>query len=209
LFYKEFDNPIEVGKVLAQQDLFTWFNAEEAELSGIEYEIRKDLYFGEWFGLSDAWDYFTLGFNISYIDSEVTQLGEGETAEDVPLTGGRRLGQLFRNEREMTGQSDWLGNLVLSYENFDLGLRGSLAYNYTGESIFLVGDRNDPEVFLQPRGQVDLNVKYEFTSYGQDMELELKVRNIFDESYKLEQGGQIFEEWEVGQEWKLGITARF
>ncbi|MEE4662206.1 MAG: TonB-dependent receptor, partial [Halieaceae bacterium] len=77
LFYKEFDNPIEVGKVLAQQDLFTWFNADSAELSGVEYEIRKDLYFGEWFGLSDAWDYFTLGFNISYIDSEVTQLGEG------------------------------------------------------------------------------------------------------------------------------------
>ncbi len=209
VFYKDFDNPIEVGKVQAQNDLFTWFNAEEAELYGVEYEIRKDLYFGEWFGLNPNWDYFTLGFNVSYIDSEAVMLGEDETAEDVPLTGGRRLGPLFRNEREMTGQSDWLGNLVLSYENFDLGLRGSLAYNYTGESIVLVGDRNDPEIFQQPRGQVDFNLKYEFTSYGTDMELEFKVRNIFDEEYELTQGGQIYEQYEVGQEWKIGITAMF
>ena len=209
VFYKDFSNPIEVGKIQAQQDLFTWFNAEEAELSGIEYEIRKDLYFGEWFGLGADWDYFTLGFNISHIDSEVQLLGDGETAADVPLTGGRRLGPLFRNEREMTGQADWLGNLVLSYENFDLGLRGSLAYNYTGESIVLVGDRNDPEVFLQPRGQLDFNLSYQFSSWGQDLELELKVRNIFDEAFRLEQGGLLFEEYEVGQEWKIGITAMF
>lgn len=209
LFYKDFTDPIEIGKVQAQNDLFTWFNAEEAELEGIEYDIRKDLYLGEWFGLGADWDYFTLAFNISYIDSEVTMLGEGETAEDVPLTGGRRLGPLFRNERELTGQSDWLGNLILSYDNYNLGLKGSLAYNYTGERIVLVGDRNDPEIYQEARGQLDFTLKYDFEAYGQDMQVEFKARNLLDEEFELTQGGEIYEQWETGIDWSVGVTARF
>ena len=208
-FYKEFDDPIEIGKVQAQNDIFTWFNAEEAELQGIEYEIRKDLYLAEWFGLADAWDYFTLGFNISYIDSEVTLLGNGETAEDVPLTGGRRLAPLFENERELTGQSDWLGNLMLSYENYDLGLKGSLAYNYTGERIVLVGDRNDPNIEQDARGQLDFTLKYTFQQWDSEMELEFKARNLTDEEYKLTQGGRLYERWEEGIDWSIGLTAHF
>jgi len=209
VFYKEFDNPIELGKVQAQNDIFTWFNADKADLEGIEYELRKDLYFGEWFGWGSNWDSFTLTFNVSYIDSEVTLLGSGETAEDVPLTGDRRLAQLFDNKRELTGQSDWLGNLILSYENYDLGIKGSLAYNYTGDRIVLVGDRNNPDIEEQGRGQLDITFKYAFEAYQQDMELELKARNILDEEFKLEQGGLLYEEWNRGIDWAIGLTARF
>ena len=42
LFYKEFTDPIEIAKIQAQGDIFTWFNADEAELEGVEFDIRKD-----------------------------------------------------------------------------------------------------------------------------------------------------------------------
>ena len=213
VFYKEFDDPIEVGKVLAQNDIFTWFNADEAELEGIEYELRKDVYFGDWFNLDTHWNDFTLGFNISYIDSEVTLLGNGETADDVPLTGGRKLAPLFSNERELTGQSDWLGNLVLSYENDYLGIKGSLAYNYTGERIVLVGERNAPDIVEDERGQLDFTFKYNFQDgfAGQDGEFEvaLKAENILDEKVKWTQGGLLYEDFKPGVEWSVDFTYRF
>jgi len=211
LFYKEFANPVEVGKVQAQGDIFTWFNAEEARLRGVEYELRKRLRFGEWFGLGDDWNDFALGFNVSRIDSEVTLLGAGETADDVPLTGGRKLSPLFANERELTGQSDWLGNLVLSYENDYLGIKGSLAYNYTGERIVLVGERNAPNIVEEERGRIDLTFKYSFQRFFGDTELELalKAENILDEKVKWTQGGLPYEEYKRGVGWSLGLTCRF
>ena len=127
----------------------------------------------------------------------------------MPLTGGRRLGPLFENERELTGQSDWLGNLVLSYENFDLGLKGSLAYNYTGERIVLVGDRNDPNIEQDARGQLDFTLKYTFFQWDNEWEVEFKAKNLLDDEYKLTQGGRLYEQWETGIDWSIGLTARF
>jgi hypothetical protein len=62
----------------------------------------------------------------------------------------------------MTGQSDWLGNLLLSYADYDLGITASVLYNYTDERIVLVGDNNAPDIIEEGRGQVDLLFKYEF-----------------------------------------------
>tara|TARA_R110002110_G_scaffold91264_2_gene237424 strand:- start:38554 stop:41199 length:2646 start_codon:yes stop_codon:yes gene_type:complete len=208
-FYKEFVDPIEIGKVQAQNDIYTWFNAEEAELKGIEYDVRKELYLADWFELHDNWNYFTVSFNVTYIDSEVTLLGSGETADDVPLTGGRKLAQVFSNTRSMSGQSDWLGNLILSYDNYDLGLRGSIAYNYTDERIALVGDRNAPDILEEGRGQLDATIKYEFAAYDQQLELELKARNLLDETRKWTQGGLLYEEFKPGIDWTIGLSWRF
>jgi outer membrane receptor protein involved in Fe transport len=209
VFYKDFSDPIELGKVQAQNDIFTWFNADEAELKGVEYEMRKELYLSDWFQLADYWNYFAFTFNVSYIDSEVTLLGSGETADDVPLTGGRKLAQLFSNERDMTGQSDWLGNLVVSYDNYNLGLKGSLAYNFTGERIILVGARNAPDIMEEDRGQLDFTLKYAFNAYNQDLELEFKARNILDEEKEWTQGGMLYEKYKPGIDWSFGVSVRF
>jgi TonB-dependent receptor len=204
-FTKEFDNPIEIGKVQAQNDIFTWFNAEEADLDGIEIELRKDLFFDRWFGWGRDWDYFTVAANISFIDSEVTLLGPGETAADVPLTGGRQIARLYENKRELTGQSDVLGNLILSYSNYDLGIEGSLAYNYTGERVVLVGAENAPDIIEEDRGKLDLLLKYNFIMWATDFEIELKVQNILDEEVRWTQGGLLYEQYDPGITYSLGV----
>jgi len=209
IFRKEIDQPIELGKIQAQNDIFTWFNAEEAELEGIEYEINKDLTFDHWFGWGEDWDYFRVSANVSYIDSEVTLLGDGETAASVPLTGDDQLAQLFQNVRPITGQSDWLGNVILSYTNFVRGFEGSLAYNYTDDRVVLVGERNNPDIIEDSRGKLDFLLKYFFTAWDSDMEVKLEVTNILDEPVTWTQGENLYEEYDLGISYSLGFSATF
>ncbi len=208
-FYKEFDDPIELAKVQAQGDIYTWFNADKAKLKGVEYDVRKALPLGDWFDIDPRWNGFNLAFNVSYIDSEVTLLGSGETADDIPLTGGRKIAPLFSNERKMTGQSDWLGNAVLSYADYDLGVTGSVLYNYTDERIILVGDNNAPDIIEEGRGQVDLLFKYEFPFKRSNLEVEAKAGNVLNEKVEWTQGGRLYEEWEPGITYSIGLRASF
>ena len=207
VFRKEFDNPIEIGKVQAQNDIFTWFNGEEATLEGIEFELRKDLFLDDWFGWGAAWNPFTLNANFSLIDSRVTLFGEGESPSDVPVTGSRQIARLFENEREISGQSDMLGNLILTYANHDAGFEGSLAYNYTGERIILVGAENAPNIVEEARGQLDFLARYSFRLYHTPLELELKVKNILNDEVEWTQGGLPYESYDPGITYSLGLRA--
>jgi TonB-dependent receptor len=209
LFYKEFKNPIELAKVQAQGDIYTWFNADKAELQGIEYDVRKELPLGEWFGLDPVWNGFSVALNASYIDSKVTLLGPGETADDIPLTGGRKIAPLYSNERKMTGQSDWLGNLLVSYTDADLGVTSSVLYNYTDERIVLVGDNNAPDIVEEGRGVVDVLAKYEFPWKKYSFEVEAKAGNILNTKVEWTQGGQRYENWQPGITYSLGLRATF
>ena len=206
-FRKTFDDPIEIGKVQAQNDIFTWFNGEEAELQGLDAELRKDLLFGAWFDADDAWNAFTLTANMSLVDSEVTLFGAGETAADVPVTGSRRIARLFENERSLSGQSDILGNLILAYAPYTRGLEGSLAFNYTGERIVLVGAENAPNIIEAARGQLDFLLRYAFERRRFPLEVEFKARNLLDAQVEWTQGGLLYERYDPGISYSLSLKA--
>ena len=207
LFGKTFENPIEIGKVQAQNDIYTWFNGNEAELSGVEVEMRKALELGHWFGWGAAWDFFVLNANLSLIESSVTLFGDGETAADVPVTGSRQIARLFENERNLTGQSDVLGNLMLAYTDHGRGVEGSLAYNYTGERIVLVGAENAPNIVEQARGRLDFLARYVFDLFGRPMELEFKARNLLNDDVLWHQGGLLYERYDPGVSYSLSLKA--
>ena len=207
LFGKTFENPIEIGKVQAQNDIYTWFNGNEAELSGVEVEMRKALELGSWFGWGAAWDFFVLNANLSLIESSVTLFGDGETAADVPVTGSRQIARLFENERSLTGQSDVLGNLMLAYTDHGRGVEGSLAYNYTGERIVLVGAENAPNIVEQAHGRLDFLARYVFDLFGRPMELEFKARNLLDDDVLWRQGGLLYERYDPGVSYSLSLKA--
>ena len=205
VFQKYFDNPIEIGKVQAQNDIYTWFNGEEAELRGIEVEFRKDLPFGEWFGLGASWDYFELNANVTLMESQVTLFGEGETASDVPVTGSRQIARLFENERPLSGQSDVLGNLMLTYVDLGRGIEGSLAYNHTGERIVLVGAENAPNIVEDARGKLDFLARYRVDVFGFDAEVEFKASNLLDDDVRWRQGGLLYERYNAGISYGLSL----
>ena len=207
VFRKTFDDPIEIGKVQAQNDIYTWFNGEEAELDGIELELRKDLPFAEWFGWSEAFNHFTLNANVSFIRSSVLLFGAGESPADVPVTGARRIAQLFENERNLTGQSDVLGNLILSYANYGRGIESSLAYNHTGERIILVGAENAPNIVEEANGELDFLLRYSFELFSRELEAELKVKNLLNSKVEWTQGGLPYESYKPGVSYSLGVRA--
>ena len=205
VFAKQFDNPIEIGKVQAQNDIYTWFNGHEAELQGVEVEVHKLLPFGTWFGWGEAWNRFDVQANVSLIDSSVTLFGTGETAADVPVTGARQIARLYENERRLSGQSDVLGNLVLRYRDLGGGIEGSLAYNYTGKRIVLVGAENAPNIVEAGRGRLDLLVRYFFNLFGRELEAEFKARNLLDDDVEWQQGGLLYERYNRGISYSLGV----
>ena len=119
---------------------------------------------------------------------------------------------LNARERPLSGQSDLLGNLLLSYEDVDRGLVASLAYNYQGEYIALVGSLNDPDVMQAGRGRVDLLLRWSvdrFDRIGNGFELELKAANLFNEPLHWTQGGQTFEKYDLGVTYSAGLRLNF
>ena len=89
------------------------------------------------------------------------------------------------------------------------GITATLAYNFTGERIILVGENNAPDIMEEDRHRVDLLFKYEFMWNNSELELEAKAANILDEKVEWTQGGQLYEEWDPGITYSIGLRARF
>ncbi|MDO9552565.1 TonB-dependent receptor [Rhodonellum sp.] len=144
-FYKFFDKPIEtVQQNVTEQLQFTYANAVDATVYGVELEARK------------AFSSFTsapflrdLSFNVnaSLIWSEVF-LGDDVSFQD--------------SRRALQGQSPYVVNAALYYINPNSNVQISAAYNVTGPRIFVAGNANNPEIYEMPRQAIDLTVSKTF-----------------------------------------------
>ncbi len=184
LFYKDMDDPIERVVQPASGtagNSRTFQNSETAELYGVEVEGRKE------FVLTDDYNQtLFVSFNAAYIESEVTLL-DGET-------------------RALQGQPEYTANLVLGYDNLEGGHQVTLLFNQNGESIADVGIFGQPNVILEPRGELNLVYRYDLTEAAV---LKARLENIFDEEVQYTQGGQVFQQYEKGTTFQLGLDWQF
>ncbi len=146
LFYKHFKNPIEwTYTVTGGTDLiYSFINAVGANNYGIELDIRKNFGF---IGLEDL----SISFNGALIKSRVT----------FP-SGTNNI------DRPMQGQSPYLINIGLFYNNTDAGWSAAILYNRIGRRIVGVGNRygtaddgtakNIPNSYEMPRNNLDISV---------------------------------------------------
>ena len=137
VFYKNFDSPIE--QILNQSGVFTYSfnfnNAKGAKSYGAEFEFRKKL------DIVDVLRNFTAFGNLSYINNKVIFAGS-ETFE-----------------RPMQGQSPYLINIGLQYDNTDLGFSATTLFNQYGERIAYVGSSESggiPNIYEKSRPLWDL-----------------------------------------------------
>lgn len=165
LFYKHFKNPIEwTYTVAGGTDLiYSFMNARGANNYGIELDIRKNL---DFIGLKN----FSFSFNGAWIKSKV-QFEPGTNNIDRP----------------MQGQSPYLINTGIFYNNIERGWSAAVLYNRVGKRIIGVGNRygtgadgssrNIPNSYEMPRNSLDLSVGKKIGKW----ELKASVRDVLAE----------------------------
>ncbi len=166
LFYKNFDKPIENSLLVrTQQRAFTFKNANSAMVYGAEIEIRKSMknIFKEGF-FSDL----ALNVNASYIFSEVDL---GAASNDI------------FSVRPLQGQSPYVINAALGYDNKDNGWSSNIIFNRFGDRIFSVGDQIFPAIFEVARNQLDFTIAKSFKK----MSLKLGISNLLDDKFRFYQ----------------------
>lgn len=197
-FYKHFRNPIESRVRYSGSGVsFTVDNAEKAYAYGAELEMRKSL---KTLTNSSFVDHLTIIMNASIIKSDV-------------LTGF--AGQ--EENRQLQGQSPYLINTGIYYNDASRGLQVNVLYNVIGKRIFLVGDKEvQPTVYEMPRNVIDLNI---MKSIGQHVELKLGIQDILNQQFRLIQDsnldGQIsdldnsYQNYRRGTYTTIGLTYKF
>ena len=140
-FYKELTNPIELtfanGRIIPQ-------NVDEGEILGVELEYRQNL--GRFL---DALQPLSLGVNFSYIQSKVT-ISDAEYAAIVAVDPDAD------RTRDLYGQSPYIFNFDLTYENPEWGTTLSAVFNVYGKRLDLVTTGALPDVYEQPFASLDL-----------------------------------------------------
>lgn len=184
-YFKSFQDPIE--RVVVEQAInreVTYQNQKSAEVYGAEFEARKQLGF-----LSDALRHIEIGGNLTLTESSVTD------------TTGQALG------RPLEGQSPYLINADVSYDNPNSGTTVSVFYNYFDDRLDTIERQNQPNQFERGRHTIDV-VAAQSLPFG--VEMKVSVKNVLNEDTEVYQSfpGEEFTtvRYKEGRTISLGFT---
>jgi outer membrane receptor for ferrienterochelin and colicin len=147
VFYKRFINPIEIvvvpGSGSGGAKFFSFNNAENANLFGVEIELKKSF--------TEAANKFFrkvgVMFNGAYLNSNVA-LGEAAVGQS--------------DNRPLQGQSPYVINAGLFLSDREKNYQVNILYNVAGEKIMFVGFQDYPDIYEMPRHTLDLSASYLF-----------------------------------------------
>lgn len=161
-FYKNFKNPIElVAQITTEQPQFFYKNADKAQNAGFEVEFRKS--FSELFS-NNFLQKLSANVNAAYIVSEVN-LGN-VTSQQA--------------DRALQGQSPYIINVALGYEDKDKGWNANVIYNRFGERIDTVGDVLFPTIYELPRDNVDFTISKDFNKVN----VKLGIQDLLNSPFR-------------------------
>ncbi|WP_316803930.1 TonB-dependent receptor [Pedobacter nototheniae] len=198
-FYKRFQDAIESHAIVGSNlQSFDFQNAEKVRNIGVELELRKTLT-----GLTGSKfiDDITVLLNASYINSK------------VEFTGINAIGQ--SNNRPMQGQSPYIINAALFYNNIKSKLQVNLLYNVAGKRIAYVGTENIPDMYEMPKNVIDLVVTKTFSNR---ISLKANFNDLLNQNITLLQDGngdgkfdaskdQIISQFKTGRQ--IGLTLSY
>jgi outer membrane receptor protein involved in Fe transport len=168
-FYKLFSDPIEQrDSPITNNPEITYENIPDSRLYGIESEFRKSL------GFVPALENVNLGLNFTYIYSEMEE-------DSLFLVSARKSNSDYPAKREMFGQSPWIINSYLGYQNDSVGLKANLVFNAAGPKILLITKGGLPNVYEQPCPMLDFNIS---KTIAKNWSLKFSVKNILNSEFK-------------------------
>jgi hypothetical protein len=111
----------------------------------------------------------------------------------------------LRFERPLQGQSDYVLNVALGYQNIENGINVLLLYNIVGRRIIqLSGSQFILDNFYEePRNQVDLAIS---KSFGRNFTVKLIAKNLVDDRFLTTILGRTAERFNTGRVLGLSFT---
>lgn len=180
-FYKDFTNPIEsyIDPTFSDDNtLRSVKNVDRAEVYGLEVELRKNLGF-----ITPALNNFKFGSNFSLVKS-VVDVPQEEIDEKI-YNGDPTPDKT----RPFIGQSPYLFNINLTYDNFESSTSAGIFYTLFGDRLFVTGRHATPDVYERGYGTLDLKVTQ---GIFENFEIALSGKNLLDPkqvfSYRLDNG---------------------
>ncbi|MBX2818233.1 MAG: TonB-dependent receptor [Rhodothermaceae bacterium] len=195
-FYKNFENPIErVILTSVGNNTLGIQNVDEARVFGIEVEARKRLD-----SVSPFLSNFQIGANLSIVESQVDipeeELAIIRAADPDPST-----------TRNLAGQSPFLVNIDLAYENYEKGTAASLFYNVFGDRLQVVSEGAAPDIFERARGTLDFIVSQRI---WRGISAKFSAKNLTDSPTKWSQDFKsteyLYQRYENGRTFSLSFT---
>lgn len=195
-FWKAFHSPIE-RVLLTDNGEVQYQNVDAARVAGLELEGRKNLAF-----LGSGMRNVFAGGNLALVHSRV----------DVPRTELAVL-RVFdpdaASSRALQGQSPYVLNLDLSYDDFASATAAGLSYNLFGRRLHEVSLGGTPNVFEEPRGTLDGTVT---KGIGALYSVKLAAKNLLDAAsryvYPYKGTDFVAQEYRSGRSYSLGLTYR-
>jgi outer membrane receptor protein involved in Fe transport len=196
VFHKEMTDPIERGVFsIVNSGELQYQNAPRGEVTGIEFEARKNLAF-----LSERLRGVSGGFNYTWVESKVDI-----TAAELALIRIYEPGAPAT--RELTGQSPYIVNFDLTYNHARWGTTLSVYYNLFGERLSQVSPPGTPNVFEQPSPTLDVIWRQ---SIRDRWKLSVSAKNLLDraaeETYTYRGTDYLRSSYRRGVTTSLGLT---
>lgn len=209
-FYKSFINPIEQVYLIGSGISVEPANAHDAMSSGLEFEFRKGLEF-----LDPSLAGFSVGGNLTLVSSEVT-FTPGEFLRVFDGVNVIDYGPevLTSTQRALQGQSPYVVNLSLGYDNAGSGTSATLLYNSFGERIALVGTEGIPDTYEQARPSLDLSLAQRLPL---GLQVKLSAKNLLNNESRFVQRFEsgavqetiVTERYITGRSFSIGLGFSF
>ncbi|NJO03588.1 MAG: TonB-dependent receptor [Bacteroidia bacterium] len=172
-----------------------FINVDQADVYGIELELRKNLGF-----ISSMLNDFNIGTNVSLTASQVN-------IEPSELANIRSVSPSREDNRPLFGQSPFLINAYLNYDNYESGWSANANFNIFGERLVVAVGKGAPDIFEQPRASLDITVSKRL---GERFSLRFRGTNLINPEYKLTQdfkgNENVYEAYRVGRNFSLGLS---
>ncbi len=187
-FFKHFEEPIERIVVLRAQHAESYANAKAARNLGLELDFRKNMGF-----INEALEDLYLAGNATWVYSRIELTDEGIQTN---------------SRRPLQGQSPFVINAVIGYDNLNWGTNIALLYNVYGKRISTVGARGGqgteglPDEYEMPFHNLDFVVSQ---TLGAGFKLGFKAKNLIDLPYRYEQGSEVTEIGKKGRSFSLSL----
>jgi TonB-dependent receptor len=201
VFTKSFENPIEtvVRKNDAQGNEMeqSYTNAKSASSYGIELDLRKRFGF-----LGDGWENMLFATNFAWINSKVKI-----DRNSYPYFTER----LTTTDRAMQGQSPYVMNYTLGYDNPETGDSAYLLYNEIGKNIASLGTDNNKDIYQQPFKKLDLSTKWKLSDDDDKLQyfIGFKAENILDSTMKFTQGDLTTQSFKPGRSFSIKLDIKY